>query len=950
MFGIEVGVDMAIVVVFLLINLGVGLYYGQGVKNIKDYALGGRNFSTATLTATVIASWIGGDNFSLYLSESYTEGLYYILSSFAALGSFLIIGYVYAPRMGEFLGDLSIAESMGKLYGKHARLMTSLVGFILIITMVSLQFKIASTLLSHLFGVSGVYTTIASGVIVILYSSLGGVKSVNFTDIVQFFTFGTIIPVIALIVWSGVDDTETILHTIENNPLFDINLLLDYNTPRFWSFLTLMLLFLIPGFGPSTFQRMSMSRDTQQMRKSFIYAAVAVMTVQLLISWISILILSKEPNLDSANLFAYILEEYSYTGLKGIFIVGVLTMSMSTADSHLNSGAVMFSYDIANTLNLIKKGQELLVSRISTVVIGSIALFLAIKFDNLFDLFIFGYSFYMPVVTAPFTLAVLGFRTTSRSALAGMISGFLVALGWMFLDTEVDSVIPGLLANIVVMFLYHYLFKQPGGWTKKHSAKTTCSMKQCFKNYLCKIKEFDVLAYCKQNLPKNESLYIVFAVFAIVSIFSTSYSIPTEIRNQYPSLIHGLYFSTLVVAVSFLTFPMYLKPLCSKNVLSILWAFGLFYILVFVVGLLVIISNFGQLQLMMFILSIMVLSLLTRWQMALFLMVTGVISAIQFFKYYAGVENFTSDFGSLEFKVTYVMLLIGSILIAFFKPKQEHLEQTEHKVGTLETEATTKDGKITILNKEVGHYSERVSDQAKEIERLGATAQKILNNVNHELRLPVGNVMNFAEMLRDGLGKFSDEQLKMISEEVYTNSNRLSSMILNMLDLATLNAKKIELKKEKVNFSKLVHERLQNCRDIYAQDKKALKFHLNVEDDLMVFADINYIRQMIDNLVINAINFSEKGTIAISVDREKYFVSFAIRDEGKGIPKTEIYDIFTPFKMGSNTESKAEGRGVGLALCKSVIEAHGGEISAESRPIGALFRVFLPYGEVKEGK
>ncbi|PCJ29434.1 MAG: hypothetical protein COA94_01535 [Rickettsiales bacterium] len=57
MFGIEVGVDMAIVVVFLLINLGVGLYYGQGVKNIKDYALGGRNFSTATLTATVIASW-----------------------------------------------------------------------------------------------------------------------------------------------------------------------------------------------------------------------------------------------------------------------------------------------------------------------------------------------------------------------------------------------------------------------------------------------------------------------------------------------------------------------------------------------------------------------------------------------------------------------------------------------------------------------------------------------------------------------------------------------------------------------------------------------------------------------------------------------------------------------------------------------------------------------------
>ncbi|PCJ29097.1 MAG: hypothetical protein COA94_02600 [Rickettsiales bacterium] len=102
--------------------------------------------------------------------------------------------------------------------------------------------------------------------------------------------------------------------------------------------------------------------------------------------------------------------------------------------------------------------------------------------------------------------------------------------------------------------------------------------------------------------------------------------------------------------------------------------------------------------------------------------------------------------------------------------------------------------------------------------------------------------------------------------------------------------------------------------------------------------------------MINAINFSEKGIIAISVDREKYFASFAIRDEGKGIPKTEIYDIFTPFKMGSNTESKAAGRGVGLALCKAVIEAHDGEIKAESRPVGALFRVCLPYaGALQNG-
>ena len=70
------------------------------------------------------------------------------------------------------------------------------------------------------------------------------------------------------------------------------------------------------------------------------------------------------------------------------------------------------------------------------------------------------------------------------------------------------------------------------------------------------------------------------------------------------------------------------------------------------------------------------------------------------------------------------------------------------------------------MNEAAAHYNERISDQEKEIERLGATAQKILNNVNHELRLPVGNVMNFAEMLNEGLGKFDESQLKMLSDEV----------------------------------------------------------------------------------------------------------------------------------------------------------------------------------------
>ncbi|PCJ24845.1 MAG: hypothetical protein COA94_07060 [Rickettsiales bacterium] len=80
----------------------------------------------------------------------------------------------------------------------------------------------------------------------------------------------------------------------------------------------------------------------------------------------------------------------------------------------------------------------------------------------------------------------------------------------------------------------------------------------------------------------------------------------------------------------------------------------------------------------------------------------------------------------------------------------------------------------------------------------------------------------------------------------------------------------------------------------------------------------------------------------VTVAKQTNFVTFTIKDQGIGIPLRELYDVFTPFKMGSNTETKAEGRGVGLALCKAAVNAHGGEVKVESSGAGVLFRVVLP--------
>ena len=106
-------INIAIVISFLILTLAVGLVHGQKVKNIKDYALGGRNFSTGALVATIVATYASGSGFFITLSKTYSDGFYYLFASIGTGISLLITSLILVPRMGEFLGKVSIAEAMG---------------------------------------------------------------------------------------------------------------------------------------------------------------------------------------------------------------------------------------------------------------------------------------------------------------------------------------------------------------------------------------------------------------------------------------------------------------------------------------------------------------------------------------------------------------------------------------------------------------------------------------------------------------------------------------------------------------------------------------------------------------------------------------------------------------------------------------------------------------------
>ena len=135
-------IDLVMVVFYLLITLFVGYKYGKGVSTLQDYALGGRSFNTATLAATLIATFLSGSWFVVAMNNSYHDGLLFFLCDSANAINMLITAFILVPRMGEFLGKISLPQAMGELYGEKVRVITSISGILVCIGFASVQFKI----------------------------------------------------------------------------------------------------------------------------------------------------------------------------------------------------------------------------------------------------------------------------------------------------------------------------------------------------------------------------------------------------------------------------------------------------------------------------------------------------------------------------------------------------------------------------------------------------------------------------------------------------------------------------------------------------------------------------------------------------------------------------------------------------------------------------------------
>jgi len=278
------------------------------------------------------------------------------------------------------------------------------------------------------------------------------------------------------------------------------------------------------------------------------------------------------------------------------------------------------------------------------------------------------------------------------------------------------------------------------------------------------------------------------------------------------------------------------------------------------------------------------------------------------------------------------------MLAASFNRMAEDVEKSRR---ALQRAHDNLEEKVAERTEELAHANTRL----KELDRLKSM---FIASMSHELRTPLNSIIGFTGIILQGMaGEITGEQSKQLTL-VKNSANHLLALINDIIDVSKIEAGKIELAIGEFDLSDLV----QDVKDSFtvATDEKGLKMSLEIPERLLIESDARRVKQIIVNLVSNAVKFTEQGEIEIRAAKKDGAVELSVKDTGIGIRKEDIDRLFKAFSRIPTEGRLTEGTGLGLYLSQKIAYLLGGRISAESEfGRGSKFTFALPlkYQEAK---
>ncbi len=451
--------DYAIIIFYLFVILLVGLWSGRGMKSLQEFSVSHRSYTSFVIFATLSASFIGG-GFSIGNAEKvFRFGIANIVVLWGfSLKEILVARYI-APKMDNFPNVISAGDIMELGYGKAAKVITGFFSVFLCAGIVGAQVGAMGLIFKVFLGIEPIWGILIGCGIVIAYSTIGGMRAVVLTDVIQFCVLAIGLPA-ALIF--GIVKLGGISAIREAVPAGHFSVPAD--TMTIGAFLSLFLTFL---FGetlvPPYVQRLLIGKDAAHTARGTMLSGIFSIPFFVVTGAIGLVALALDAKLDPNLAMPYVIRTVLPAGVRGVVIAGVISIVMSSADSFLNGAATACINDIVKPLRTkpLSERHELLLAKLMNCFVGIFAVVFAIKISSILDILIYAYKFWAPVILVPLAAVFLGVRVTRGGFFSGIIAGAAGVLIWNGLlksPMGIDGLVIGVFCNLIAFTLANKIY------------------------------------------------------------------------------------------------------------------------------------------------------------------------------------------------------------------------------------------------------------------------------------------------------------------------------------------------------------------------------------------------------------------------------------------------------------------------------------------------------------
>jgi len=268
------------------------------------------------------------------------------------------------------------------------------------------------------------------------------------------------------------------------------------------------------------------------------------------------------------------------------------------------------------------------------------------------------------------------------------------------------------------------------------------------------------------------------------------------------------------------------------------------------------------------------------------------------------------------------------------KRMEEKLKRNAEALQRANKELTSAHEQLRGLNR---NLEQKIKERTAEVEKLLKHKDEFINQLGHDLKNPLGPIVNLIPLLEE---KEHGPESKEILEVIHRNADHMRNLVVKTIELARLNSPNTGLTIDDTNLLNGVNDVVEKNKLLLKQNK--MEINNNIDENIVIKADKLRLEELFDNLINNAIKYGkDAGTITIDAKEDKDFVTVSVKDTGIGMADEQLSHIFDEFYKADEARHDFDSSGLGLPICKRIVEKHGGKIWAESEGLGKGTTMFF---------